>query len=598
MSVAGEIVDSHGSQLERFVANNRQQQSLNTQDYMDKFIVLDGLTARHRLNNGFESLDLQVQPFGGGSVNATATDTNLDGYMIWVHGEPGYGSTINGRPVKCGPFSIVINGYKIEDSYDPIMAGGHTGGYVFAFGKTALVSPSLAQDLDGANPLIGDTSFKRPLPLVPDPGWGDDLGNGLDGGLLNKKARRLGYWVFDWLNAYNPAQYLNRKPIFNLFDQYLKWSDFFTFRGELLGNLTLTKGIYFRSTSKSLLRPRGLNGMQVFSLSPYTPADQVVDLWFGEFYDRGKYRIVRQSWQVAPKPRQAVKVNDYPNRYLTTTIQNVEGNYHGYTANFDLSAVFSKDTRNNLNNGPTNNHMSTLGGAATDVSLTPTQQAILDAWRTANVLIYRNFAATQTTTLIQLLKAVTDLNPAVAEAHKLAFLVRAYVGDYTLYSGVDTFPNDAQWYTPVGSTIPLTHGTPRPPLIQPFSSSQTITTTWASTPGHPGSYFSTGVTVSNSGPTQDYWIDVTPDQNLAAYRSNATTLATTGISARYSQTGVLSDVTTGTQAGGTTTETITYSYTDTPAPTDGAPDKIVGPAHDAKLALILCQPPSYRAKSR
>jgi hypothetical protein len=556
MGVAAEIVNQASPDISRFIQNSRQQHSLSGLPYGDRFMAADRMTVRHRMNSGQERIDLDVTPFGGQQNTSSTSDTNLDGYMVWVHAEPGYGDTINGRPVTCSPFAIVMNGYQIEENFTPTLSPGNTGGYVFAFGKTALVSPSLAQDLDNANPLIGNSKYRSPLKLVPSPGWGDDTGNALDGSPLNKAPRELGYWLFDWLNSLNPAQYLN------FTGSYTKWVN--TFSGRIahsLGNLTLNRGIYFPNASNSILNPRGVNGVQVFSLSPSTPADFVVDLWFGEFFDRWKYRVVRQSWQVASQLGLAIKANDYPNRYLMSSIQDVEDSYVGYTANFDLSAGFSADVKDNLNNGPSTNHMSTLGGSDADVSLTADQAAIVFAWRKNNVTIYQEFAADQSTILIELLAVVTSMASVVAQAHKAAFMVRGYTGNYTLFD--DLFPNDSEWYTPPGSTTPLTHGSGASPLDPTFVTGGTIV-------NHDGVQTVTLTTLA-----QVYWIQLTPSTDLTLYEENATTLGNAGIVQKYAITGTVSDVTT--VSGGVSTETFVYSYSTTDIPADNSPNKIIGP---------------------
>ena len=358
MTVADEIVSGNSNMIDRFVNNARQAHSQSGRNYSHATRDLDGVRLRHSINNGLERLDMVVSPFGGSSQSNHQTDTNLDGYIVWVSSQ--YQLTINGVAQPIPSVRILMNGYLIEEAFTPET---HSGGYVFAFGKTALVLPSLAQSLTDANPLIADPDYAKPSSVLPSPGWGTNTGDALDNTALDKQPRKLGYWLFDWTNPYNPGQYVNVTNSYGAPPVYQAWQSGTGWEFPL-GQLQLTKGIYFPDTTKSILLPRGQNGIACI---PSSNPDNtgIVDVFFGEFFDRGKYRVVKKSWTLTAKPGSTISVNDYPNRYLGSTLFTSYG-YTGAGVMMDLSAKFSADPAN-LTNGPATNQMSTLSTSGSTV---------------------------------------------------------------------------------------------------------------------------------------------------------------------------------------------------------------------------------------
>jgi len=198
MQVAQGIVASNASGVDRFVANQRQQQALNGQGYRDVSIKLDGMTARWRINHGVERLDLEVYPFGGGEQRAQTSDTDLDGYICWVHFGPADLLPYTGQ-VADGPYNIILNGYLIEQNYMPTK---NTGGYPILFGKTAFLEPSYVGDQEGLQ-IEGPTL--KAQKVLPPQGWGTYLaGNSPTGRTQKAYPKTFGYWLLDWLNVLNP----------------------------------------------------------------------------------------------------------------------------------------------------------------------------------------------------------------------------------------------------------------------------------------------------------------------------------------------------------------------------------------------------------
>ena len=495
MDVASELIAGQSNQIDRFVNNARQAHSQSGRNYSHATRDLDGVQLRHSINNGFERLDMRVFPTGGSTTSASAAETNLDGYIVWVHGEPQYPNTINGKPYTPSPYTIIMNGYLIEESFTPDLSQGHSGGYLFVFGGTALLGPSLAQSLDDANPLVGDSNFKPPFKLVPSPGWGSNNNDALDGTGLAKQPRELGYWLFDWLSDYNPGQYINTADSVGAPPIWKKWKEAFQsnqYVTQSLGQLTLNQGIYFPSTRKSILAPTGGNGVKVIPAN--STAGNMVDVLFGEFYDRGKYRVVKQSWTIPASPGKAIRANDYPNRFLFRQYYD-SYSYNGFVANFDISAGYTKDLGNLQDGGP-DDLMSSFGDVTSptlDYSLTATQQAQVAAWKKQCQQVIADYNASHIPPITALYNQIQAQQNDVTQAHKAAFLVRYLQGDATLFS--TSFPNDYPvLYTDINNIV-HPHADGPPPMLMPFTISVTL-------------YHN--MTVSSSpGPDQEFWMNLT-----------------------------------------------------------------------------------------
>lgn len=303
MRVSENIVAHNSSSIDRFLSANRQQAALSGQEYADRRIQLDGVIARWRINHGYEKLDLEVFPTGGGVGGTSTSDTNLDGYVCWVHGDPGYPDPIfGGQSGSPGPYNILFNGYLIAQNYKP---AGPVGGYPITFGKTAMLCDNYVDEAEHID--IGK-SYKRPFKTVPPHGWGSYTAGSSPTGRQQKAYPKIfGYWILDWMNVLNPCGYIFTAG------QWQSWDTMAQFAGRL-GPPVFDKGMYFKDAQKSPLKPKGMNGMSAI-LSPLAKGAQeilTIDVFIAEFYDRGAYRKAQQSWTISMAPRQTVAMNDKP----------------------------------------------------------------------------------------------------------------------------------------------------------------------------------------------------------------------------------------------------------------------------------------------
>ena len=346
--VAHGIVQSNGSLLDRFIANNRQQVSISGRDYhTNNLTVGNDLRARYHYNGGQEKLFLDVYPTGGMETQATTTELNLDGYIAWIHGE-GLGPrenliTPDGVPLKPSPYMIILNGYQIEKDFLPKLQETHCAFYPILFGRTAMLCGS-QQDKEKKNFLLKEKTLKPPNTVIPPQGWGKyPDGSAPDGTDQSNEPKYLGYWLFDWENAFNPWQYTNNKE--NGPDLWLNWASSFMINlpGAYIGIPKGTRGCYFRDAQKSPLKPKGQNKISILDATPAGP--QIVtrgyDLFIGEFYDRGKFRVVSQSWTHASQPRTTIKINDSPLIYGIGYLHDGYASSNG-GMKFDLAAATTK----------------------------------------------------------------------------------------------------------------------------------------------------------------------------------------------------------------------------------------------------------------
>ena len=359
MDVAHSIVNGNSAQIDRFVANNRQQVSSSGMSYYKRSMSGQGMDAHYISNSGDETLRMNVYPAGGGRDTSTTSETNPDGYICWVHGE-GLGPVedligAGGIPQKPSPWTIILNGYQIDKNFYPKLNETHCSFYPILFGRTAMLCGS-QQDKTHKNTLLQNRQLKPPNVVVPAQGWGFyPDGSAPDGTDQSKDPRYLGYWLFDWENALNPWQYV--KNLTNDPGFWTNWEGGFTgFPGAYIGIPKGSRGCYFRDTNKSPLKPQGQNKISVLDATPAGP--QIVtlgyDLFFGEFYDRGKFRTVTQSWTQNAPPRWTININDSPLIYGAAF-------YHrGYASSgggmqFDLSSQTTKA-------GPTGSYQDALMG--------------------------------------------------------------------------------------------------------------------------------------------------------------------------------------------------------------------------------------------
>lgn len=375
MKVADGIIQSNGDAIDRFVAGARQQVHLSGRGYMDDDIHLDGMHARYRWNHGQEKLDFEVTPYGGEPRPGQSSETNLDGYVVWVVGEPNYPDPDHsGAPGYPGPYNILFNGYLIEQDFQPL---GPCGGYPILFGRTALLCQSYVGDVEKLDPLLQESNIIKPNAVIPPNGWGNyKPGTAPDGSGLDKIQKTLGYWLFDWTNTHNPGNY----PPFGFnHSRTQTWKALMEVTGRS-PTPQFSKGMYFKASDNSPLKPRGKNGMAVL-LSPISPGGQEVKMLsiiLGEFYDRGKYRVVSRSWT---KGGGNISVNDSPLIFAAGGVSG--GFFSGTGMGFDLTPSITKKPRasDDIGNPQTTPQSDMWPAYATnDSAFTPDEQAQIDAW--------------------------------------------------------------------------------------------------------------------------------------------------------------------------------------------------------------------------
>ncbi len=460
--VAHSIIESNGAGLARFLSNNRQQTSLSGGGYSSRNMNFPGMSARWAYNQGLEKLSLDVYPTGGGVTSATTSETNLDGYVAWIHVEPSWPDEIQvyqqpRRSQAPGPYSILFNGYLIEDAYLPNMQATHAGGYPILFGKTALLCDSYVGTVENQNPVIKEAQLKKPNKIIAPGVWGNiNAGSMPDGSSVSKITKTLGYWLFDWLNEHNPWQYLFTPA--NL-SSAQNWSNAFLggFEGFFAGKPVFDKGMYFADTrlNKSPLKPMGQNGMCVIPAPGKLEAVdiEVYEMFLGEFYDRGSYRVASQSWTIGKRPRTTIAINDKPLVYGQSQY------YSGYNANSGGGMTFTLDP-NETKKGP----RISGGGSINDDNAVglmdykgPINESLGDAgfhydgltddeinnitsWQDDCIQISTAFQTVQFAKVSSLSNQINTLQPDLERAHKYALVGATIAGDAKRYQKL--FPGD------------------------------------------------------------------------------------------------------------------------------------------------------------
>jgi hypothetical protein len=421
LQVAGQIIQGHSSLLDRFIANNRQQNSLSGLGYRaDNMRIGDDLRARYTYNNGVEKLLIDVYPTGGALELDTTSDTNLDGYVLWIHGEPVYPVQSPTGIVPVGPYAVFMNGYLLEESVQPsnYFQGGNCSAYAMLFGKTALLCASYTGDVEKMNDLINAGNFKLPFKMTPDSPGQYDAGDEIDGTNQPKVAKKFNYGLFDWMNGHNTCSFIQQgNPGDYNYGGY-RWNDYTLWKGAEdwssnsqgqahIGNPYVWGGIYFPDVrdGKSPLKPKDQNFIgTVGTVDSFAPC---FDCFVAEFYDRGKYMTVTQSWNVPQRPNQSIAANntpllfaemDYQIGYSTGLGSNMGFNlkasqtkdkpdYAKAHINFGGVIVLSGDSPNPSLMGP-HDYFKLSGsdnaGKGPGSALTDDQQAQVAAWKTAN----------------------------------------------------------------------------------------------------------------------------------------------------------------------------------------------------------------------
>ena len=444
------------------------------------------------VNQGVEKLAIDVypaKPAGGGSV---VTDTNLDGYVLWVHADPGYPDRINGTTNFPSPYQIFFNGYLITDSFaitGPLM------GYPILFGKTALLCQSYVGDVEKKNPLITEQSLKKPNIVSPPHGWGGySAGIGPDGTTPQPVIpKTLGYWIFDFLNAHNPGSYVPFGN--NNFDQLANLLYFST-------PLAMTEGLYFKNSQpgKSPLVSRGKNGFSAF-IAPSVKAVQeieIIDVFVAEFYDRGKYRTASQSWTYTAQSNRSVRVNDSP---LIYGVGNEGTGSSGGGMTFDLTPSYTSKGPNGDDSllGP---HSGLYFGSDELLGLNDDQIPIIKSWEDDCISIIRAFQAMNTQVITSLVSQIVALQPEYQQAYKATIIARQLAMDDKLND--NWFDDYYQLYYNTNTKKQIVNYTGMPPADQQIVLGNVILT-YYDYPGHPNG----PVLISETfGPTQTYYIDL------------------------------------------------------------------------------------------
>lgn len=335
------ILAKHWGDISQFMLGQRQMGIILPASYKTKHYS-DLMVQYQRLGNQ-EMLTLTAFPdVSNPNPEVITVDLNYDGYIAWGHYQDAQDTAFK-TSKWVGPFDIFLNGYAIRRGY---AINQPLSGFVILFGPTALAAQSL-QDKPKLNfALKGLSKGDTPRPVLPPPGWGDyPAMTARDGEHVDKITKELGYWIFDWTNVHNPAQYTGSQVGNH------PWN-FTSLRDIGAGVFTLTEGIQFEDASKSPLEPKKPNYFGV-QLSPDAIGNSEIELdemVIAEFYDRNQMRTVSQSWKFNGN----ISVNDSPMIWGGMTHYNAFAS--GVGLEFDLTpgksdAIYSKDpTQTNTGN--------------------------------------------------------------------------------------------------------------------------------------------------------------------------------------------------------------------------------------------------------
>lgn len=466
MNAAQDIVNHNSNQLNRWIGTNRAFIQKSDQQYAQRRFRFDNMDATWTYNSGYEKLNLDVYPSPVKGGVPESSDTNTDGYVCWVHVDPFFPDNVVHQAVlqrtAPTPYNIFFNGYLIEQN---LIIQNAVTGYPILFGKTALLCDSYTgSNKDGnKNPLVRETNLKQPNAMLPPNGWGEYKDGPGPDGITDQPSipKTLGYWIFDWWNLHNPCQ----------------WGQFFSFGGSYQQLLPLlpptadqtmymSKGMYFKNSAgaNGPLKTRGTNGMSVM-LSPLsvTTGEEVniYELFIAEFYDRGKYRKVKQSWQQHGK---LIKANDSPLIYGAGVTYNGFGSGGGIQFNLDPDYTKAGPSGDDSLLGP-HSGLQFASGQDDHVGLDQSEIATIDDWFNQCQQIIVPFQQQQKAKEAALLAQINDPTQQnkVLYAHEVAFIVRTFKGDATLFTASpDKFwPGDiANFYTDILNVKHLKAGGP------------------------------------------------------------------------------------------------------------------------------------------
>ena len=536
--VAQGLIDNHEPRLNHWINGMRQEHSISGRDFSIRHFDLDGLQMRWAMNSGQEKMNLTLYPALQIALGGFVPDINQDGYVCWVHYDQGYGRVDpSGQPVKQGPYNIFFNGYLIEQSYTPL---GPTGGYPILFGSTALLCDSYVGTIEKKDPLLNDTSLKQPFKVTPPNGWGTPPdGAAPDGTVQNFKGqqipRTLGYWIFDWDNTFNPCRYLRSPAPINLKGDY-RWYNWDNVGIDTLGHQDarlplpqFNKGMYFKTASKSPLASYKTNNVGAINVQANPPGGaQIVDVWIAEFYDRGKFRSVTQSWTLAPGPLTYL-VNDYPLIFGSAVIFDTYGTDNtGIIFNLD-----PKQTRLGPGQDPPqldsqghalpqgdegllgpHDGIQSGGGGSGYPGLNDDEISVYIGWQNQIAQIYSDFNTRISALLKPLLQHRTKLQLSYGFNYKLAIVGRSLAGQtqryekiFSDYNTLYLKPDGKTHYTVQG---PYTNTTLYPPPTPVVVATAVTEFADGKTPNQ---------TTISYGAAQQYWVNTS--YALSSFEVNA-----------------------------------------------------------------------------
>lgn len=451
MRVASEIVDGNSNRLHRFLNGVRQQHSLSGRNYSQAHFEAEQMKARWSINNGFERMIMDVYPTHHAGGGESTSEKNLDGYIAWIHAQPGYPDGSQYVPLfECGPFTLILNGYVIEPLWQPrqYFGDGNASFYAMLFGKTALMANSMS---DKRNPLLKNGAMKKPLRLIPGSSGTVAAGVECNGMEQPAHAETLGYWVFDWQNIFNPCSFIYNSG----FGRGYRWNqvsygDANGWAWDLisgtphLGDLSFGGGIYFpnvdKEGTKSPLMALGTNnvGTMPGPGSPqYGSIVPCVDLFVAEFYDRGKFTTLSQSWTVPAKANRSIAATNKPLLFGTLDYQVGYNTGNGSNMKISLDPQDTKEPTSDSNPAFMRPHdyftVDTFGhyGNGPGDALTDEEKRKLEDWRLANKNIYDPWAKKLIDDYTVLYNELSDttFQDKVAEAHLIAAVLRLYRGN-------------------------------------------------------------------------------------------------------------------------------------------------------------------------
>jgi hypothetical protein len=465
MQNANDIVNANANGLHRFVNNARQQQSLSGRNQSQAQFQADQMKARWLFNNGLEKLMMDVYPTREGGSKSNTSEKNLDGYIVWIHGQPGFPDTGPDGLIDCGPFMLVMNGYVIEPTIQPRNYFGNTNAmyYALLFGKTALLSNSYVGDFEQRNPLL-KLDLKKPNRLVPNVSGVVEAGVECDGTSQKRHAEMLGYWIFDWSNVLNPAKFIsvitldtNSQPIRpglgyqwnQVSTQYQQgWAFGLSGTTAALGDPTFAKGIYFPDIdAKGDKSPLLASGKNTIGTLPSAGSPKfgtfvpTVDVFVAEFYDRGKYSTLVQSWTIPAQANRSIAATNKPVLFAKLDYQNGYSTGNGSNVQISLDPQDTKDypkaTKTDANPAMFGPHdffevqASSNQGDGPGDALSDDQKNQLAQWRQDNESRYAVWAKQLQDDSKVIYDQLTDpvFQNAVSEAHLIAAILRLYRGN-------------------------------------------------------------------------------------------------------------------------------------------------------------------------